>query len=87
MSRADNNTADQHPHLATVSVLPPTYTARAGGAELSAVEQQLIEDFRQMESSARTVMVRFFQKTAGRAREERIAENKPKFQVLRGGAL
>lgn len=68
---------------APFSVLP---APRVGGAELSAVEHQLIEDFRQMRDGSRTVMVRFFEKQASRDREKRIAENKPKFQLMKGGA-
>lgn len=71
---------------ALISVLPAALTMRAGGAELSAAEQQLIEDFRQMSASSRSVMVRFFEKQASRDRDQRIAGNKPKFRLIAGGA-
>lgn len=71
---------------ALVSVLPAAHTMRTGAAELSAVEQQLIKDFRQMRDFSRSVMVRFFEKQASRDREQRIAENKPKFHLIAGGA-
>jgi hypothetical protein len=83
MNRADNIAAGQRQRRALVSVLP---AARAGGAELSAVEQQLVEDFRQMCASSQNVMVRFFDKQASRDRESRIAATKPKFQMLKGSA-
>ena len=76
--------AGQSPAL--VSVLPATRTMRTGGAELSAVEHQLIEDFRQMSANSRDVMVRFFERQVRRDREQRIAGNKPKFQLIAGGA-
>ena len=83
-SLTHSKAAGQSPAL--VSVLPATRTMRAGGAELSAVEHQLIEDFRQMSANSRDVMVRFFEKQASRDREQRIAGNKPKFQLIAGGA-
>lgn len=83
-SRTSTKATGQAPAL--VSVLPAARTMRTGGAELSAVEQQLIEDFRQMRDGSRSVMVRFFEKQASRDREQRIAENKPKFQLVAGGA-
>lgn len=84
-SHIDNKAAGQA--TALVSVLPAARTMRAGGAELSAAEQQLIEDFRQMSASSRSVMTRFFEKQASRDRDQRIAGNKPKFQLIAGGAL
>jgi hypothetical protein len=59
----------------------------AGGAELTGAEQRLVEDFRQMSASSRTTMARFFDVQARRDREQRIAASKPKFQVLKGGAV
>jgi hypothetical protein len=61
-------------------------TPRVGGAELSAVERQLIEDFRQMGDAGRALMPRFFAKQASRDREQRIAASKLKFQLMKGGA-
>lgn len=64
------------------SLLP---APRVGGAELTSVERQLLEGFRNMNASSRDTMIRFFAKQAERDREQRIAASKPKFQVLQGG--
>lgn len=82
MNAADNITAGQRQRSALVSVLP---AARAGGAELSAVEQQLVEDFRQMSASSQNVMVRFFAKQAERDRGERIVKNGAGLRLVAGG--
>ncbi|MEV4782105.1 hypothetical protein [Burkholderia sp. LMU1-1-1.1] len=83
--KARTNTEATGQSAALVSVLPAPRIMRTGGVDLSAVEQQLIKDFRQMRDGSRSVMVRFFEKQASRDREQRIAENKPKFQLVAGG--
>ncbi|MFS2007938.1 hypothetical protein ACEN9F_30460 [Duganella sp. CT11-25] len=80
--RVDTAAGDQR---ALVSVLPAAHTARIGGVDLSAVERQLIEDFRGMGNAGRTLMPRLFAKQASRDREKRIAQNKPKFQLVQEG--
>lgn len=69
---------------APFSVLP---APRAGGAELTGVERQLLEDFRQMSASSQGTFARVIRKSALRGREQRIAAGKQKFQVLQGGAV
>lgn len=82
MSRVDNIAAGQRQRFALVSVRP---IASVGGAELSAVEQQLVEDFRQMSNSSQNVMVRFFNKQAERDHDERVVKNGAGLRLVAGG--
>lgn len=86
MNQTISHKTRQGQDRALVSVLPAEHIARVGGAELSAIEQQLVKDFRQMSASSRDVMARFFERQASRDRESRIGERKSKFHVLQGGA-
>lgn len=83
--RTDKPAADQRQQRQAMSVLPAGHFARAGGAELTAAERQLIEHFRQMGGSSRAVMVRFFEKQARRDREQRIALNASQLRLVLGG--
>lgn len=74
------------PRLA-VSILPPGHFMRAGGADLSPAERQLIEDFRQMNGLSRETLLRFTEMVAAQDREKRISEMAPKFKLVKGGAV
>jgi hypothetical protein len=71
----------QRPRL---SILAADHFARVGGADLSASERQLVEDFRQMHDSSRRPLAEVMHKVALRDREERAKQNTPGLRLVGG---
>lgn len=86
MALTDTLGADQRQQRAAVNLLPAGYLARAGAAELSAAELQLVQDFRQLGNAGRDTMERMMHKVADRERVQRITANAAKLHLVSGGA-
>jgi hypothetical protein len=86
MSAPINTTASQRPQRPAMSILPAGHFARAGGAEPSPVERQLLEDFRQLDGSSRATMASVVHKAALREREHRVVSNVAGLRLVGGGA-
>lgn len=82
-SHTHNKAAGQSPAL--VSVLPAARTMRAGGADLSAVEQRLIADFRRMSEKSRTSISQFSNVIADKD-VEKARKAAPALRLVVGGA-
>lgn len=83
-ARIDTLLAGQRP---PVSVLPVATIMAAGGAELSAAERQLLQDFREMNAGSRATMAHFVHRQACRDRQHRAAQNVTGLRlVVRGAA-
>ncbi|MRW83036.1 hypothetical protein GJ698_02890 [Pseudoduganella sp. FT26W] len=70
-----------------MSVLPAATIMCTGGAELSAAERQLLQDFREMNAGSRATMAHFVHRQACRDRHHRAAHNVAGLRlVVRGDA-
>lgn len=82
-ARIDTVAARQRP---AVSMLPAGHFARAGGADLSSAEQQLVQDFRQMDEATRATLARLLHRQAACDRQHRAAQNVAGLRLVGGEA-